>query len=167
MWFWSLFVFILLHGQYRSPIFSTLPFAKFNENEQHGIGHFVVANPTSKIKIFELLDHLIWDLQKKKSSLTYEGFILEYPSMKEGCLFVLFCLYLWDPPNQGGWRLFLFKCFQRTRTILDFDFEIFGKQVGYLHSHLDNWVDIRVQPIYYSNIGYFNATRYLLASRKI
>jgi hypothetical protein len=42
---------------YRSSIFSTLPFAKFNENEHHGIGHFVVANPT--IKIFELLDLLI------------------------------------------------------------------------------------------------------------
>jgi hypothetical protein len=48
-----------------------------------------------------------------------------------------------------------------------FDFEIYGKQVGYLHTHLDNWVGIRVQPIYKSNIGFFNATRYLLASRKI
>jgi hypothetical protein len=34
-------------------------FAKFNENKPCGIGHFVVANPTSKIKIFELLDLLI------------------------------------------------------------------------------------------------------------
>jgi hypothetical protein len=31
-----------------SPIFSTLPFAKFNENEHPGIGQFVVANYPTK-----------------------------------------------------------------------------------------------------------------------
>lgn len=56
-------------------------FAKFNENKSCGIGHFVLANPTSKIKIFEFVDLLIWEKRPCSDSyvpplITQYGFLI-------------------------------------------------------------------------------------------